>query len=321
MEHKEQVWQEELMQAVRVNDLTKLRVILNTRQQFTQQSRGRFNLNFEWKTITLIGLYSPVTLAIQQDHAEALELLLEAGASAEYIPFTFAPITEAIFLQSTGLLRILLQYGADVSQQWKEALHDAVTNNHQGMVSLLLEYTPLHVKYGQYWVRVRDHRKTALLELFINHAGRNKIVVPSDDIFRQGSLPSVVIMLRNGFFPSECVTSENVFIRAARCKSTSTIHMLMAIRPMILTLVKVELQGLMHTQVNIMETFLSHMIESRAMLHCPSLQAQCKANIIFNVGQPYMERVNKLPLPKPLIGYLQSLLPEIDLNTQSKHEQ
>ena len=327
MEHIEQAWQEELMQVVRVNNLSKLQVILNTRQQCIQQTSGRFSLDFKWKTINSVLIYSPVTLAIQQDHTEALELLLDAGASTDYLPFIVAPINEAIILQSTKMLRILLEYGADVSgQHGKLALHNAVSYNHQGTVALLLEYTSSGATYvHESWVQVCDESRTALLELFLNHAGINNITVPFDHIFLKGSLYSVDIMMKNGFFPSLCATSERLFTVAADHESTSTIRMLMVQRPLLLKLVKVKLQEMIklfeHMGFNQREKYLLGMIESRAMLHCPSLQAQCKANIILDVGQRYMERVKQLPLPKPLIRYLQSLLSEIDFNTLSTPEQ
>ena len=82
MEQKEHIWRQELMQAITVNDLTKLQVILNTSQE---PNCDRFSLDFkltmECDGYYLVRLYSPVTLAIQHDHAEALELLLEAGAA------------------------------------------------------------------------------------------------------------------------------------------------------------------------------------------------------------------------------------------------
>ena len=317
MKNIEHVWRKELMLAVEVNDLTKLHTILNTSKQ---TNCDHFSLDFKWKMEAngyyLFSFYSPVTLAIQHNHAEAFKLLLEAGASTEFL----TPITEATVLQHTEMLRILLQYGADVSgQQWKTALQNAVRCNHPGMVALLLEHTPSGLMYGQNsWRLVCDNKITALLELFLNHASRNNITVPSEYIFQRSWLSIVNIMMRNGFFPYECATSEEVFYQAAMDRSTSTIQMLMVQRPMLLQLFKGNLQGLINKfrqrGFNEMKNLLSGMRVSRAMLHCPSLQAQCKASILVNVEQCYMERVNLLPLPKTLIEYIQSLLPEVDFS-------
>ena len=129
MKNIEHVWQKELMLAVRVNDLRKLWVILNTSQQ---TNCAHFSLDFKWKMecngIGLLHSCSPVNSAIQHDHAEALELLLEAGASKEFL----APIIEAAILKRTEMMRILVQYGADVSgQQGREALHNENIMNSQ----------------------------------------------------------------------------------------------------------------------------------------------------------------------------------------------
>ena len=111
-------------------------------------------------------------------------------------------------------------------------------------------------------------------------------------------------MMTRGFIPSQSSQSTMIFIDAAKLNVLKTQNMMLAQSPMLLQLHKVKLQNFISWRNTHFHGGYVTWI-STALLYCPPLQSQCKSCIISAVGQRYMEKVNKLPLPNPLLGYLQ----------------
>ena len=153
-----------------------------------------------------------------------------------------------------------------------------------------------------------------MLEILIDHAVATGIAIPFDEVFHPDMRSKCMeLTMRKGFIPmlrKGFITSLNiggyVFYYAAGEQLKQTMSMMLAQSPILVQLEKLPLKYLIKKKRT---TFTQEYVEllTKLMLYCPSLQSQCKARILTAVGDLYMEKVSQLPLPKPLIGYLQSL--------------
>ena len=207
----------------------------------------------------------------------------------------FTPLCLAIFFGNTEVVRVLLEAGAGT------------------MFKSMYTTGPLQVTFGRLeqsaFKLAAKCDRSVCLDILIDHAVATGITIPSEEVFESvkmyNELDCVKLMLRKGFVPSLTVGG-NIFDHSARRQLTQMMNMTMAQSPMLPQLGKIKLQDMLQKhQMSFPQEYLE--LLTKLMMYCPSLQSQCKARILTAVGELYMEKVSLLPLPEPLIGYLQSL--------------
>ena len=309
-------WQEKVFRSVDRNRLGDLRNLLQRRQ-------GLINSNSQMFTLDFIHGYSPVQKAIHIGSTEALQMLLEAGASPDFTPRkNLTPLLFTIYVnQNKDIVRLLLQHGADIlvgsdNSDSLSALEGAIRFHEVDNVSILLEHGALtpysNAEYINRCFKCAADSKPKILELILETADKYRFNIPSALIFSNTiSLYStnhanIQLMIARGFIPSQWSTRDNIFLHAAKLNLPKTMNMLLTQSPMLSQLHKVELKKCIEdTSTSFPEEYVTWI--NTSVLYCPTLQSQCKSCIISAVGQRYMEKMNQLQLPNPLLRYLQSL--------------
>ena len=242
-------WQEKVFRAVAGSRLDDFRNLLNSEML-------KFTLDFsqEYKGYKC----SPIQIAIDNGSIEALQLLLQAGASPDFAPlFSVKPLLRAICLPDcTDMVNLLLQHSADIlssEPRYPAALLFAISICKVDHVENLLQHgamTPSNnSKYkNECFMRAASLNKSKILELILDNADKNRIDIPSELIFSNTAFvnhtrhENVQLMMTRGFIPSQSSTSEIIFIDAATLNISRTMNMMLAQSPMLLQQHKVELQ-------------------------------------------------------------------------------
>ena len=305
-------WKQSVMDAVVAKDVEQLRELLESAN--TQQS-----LDF-----TINEKYSPLSQAIDDRHSRIVELLLSAGANANFVDGygDETPLMLSVEGRSrnTEIPRLLLNHNVDVNAVSKyqlQALHWAMSFAPDETVTMLLEYGAEIHNPGNKLVGVSPFTlalklgRPGLVNLFLDHCDKIHVHVPLELLFKTAiSLRSeecAVVILRRGYFQVrkslEFKAGISCFEAAAGCGLRKLMGSMVELNPQFLQ-EKWLVDERVPFKLEQHPEFVSWLVKCRKQP--PSLVKLSRCTVLAHLTTYSMAESMQLPLPKSLKEYLGS---------------
>ena len=288
------------------------------------QYHGCYEVDFQYQGCYQNRLVqeTPLTRAVKNGFYEIIEQLLNAGANVEY-PRKHG-ITPLMIAASRGDLhscQLLLKSGANIHavDVCKDTpLHKVIIYNHHSIVALFLEHGALRFHSQDElnnWL-LDSHKalhhpiswKLRIIELLVNDLEKQGWDTPLESFFQSAISAAcekcAISLLRQGHYPQQRADKEPVityFEKAADQGHFQLMKILIELNPVYLQedwLVENKILFKLSHNTD----FLSWLNQHRS--HPAQLTHLCRAVILVQLGQNYLPKIGKLPLPKSLKAFL-----------------
>ena len=280
------------------------------------------------KTVTSLSLIadSPLTRAVSKSNYNITEQLVRAGTNVNFKDTNGStPLLIAASQENFDMCQLLLKYGANIHAtdprdefSYWTALHWAVASGHNAMVILFLEHGALQFNTQEQvntWLDPLDgnmqliFKSPHIMELLLNDLENQGWKIPLELVFEfaiSSREDCCIALLQRGFYPvcehdRQNIENRHFFYSAALEGLIRLMKLLIMLNPKYLQdewLVENEIPVDLSQHTG----FVSWLLQHRS--HPAQLTHLCRAEILEQLGQNYLTKIEALPLPKLLKAFL-----------------